>query len=105
MTVPKVIKWFISGMAAAIAVVAAFFIGKKTGGNFSNNSSSAADKAREDMKNEIEKTDAADLVSQSANSGYLRTEITDIKRKFNTDADRAIRDVLRSDSVENNRRD
>lgn len=71
---------------SVLVVVGLFALGVLTGALFFRKSGAAqngdAEKAKEDKKNEIENTSAADLVSRADNADGLRTEKDGFKSGF-----------------------
>lgn len=89
----------IAGVFTSLAgLIAVFLLGKKVGDKPLEKREDIKDgmaRAKEDKKNEIEKTDANSLIDQSSDAAGHRSRIAEHQGSFGLDADRAVSDILR----------
>lgn len=92
----------IAGVFTSLAgLIAVFLLGKKVGDKPLEKREDIKDgmaRAKEDKKNEIEKTDANSLIDQSSDAAGHRSRIAEHQGTFGLDADRAVSDLLRNAS-------
>ena len=93
MKLPEWVLGVIGGIAAAAAAAAAFFFGRTKS---ARRASDAAYKAAKEKRDEIENTDAHDLVAGAACAAEHERRIGEHKAQFAQAADTAVRDILRN---------